>query len=96
MRDNAVDGSIKVVTVTDAGVGLGTANATYTKVPIKGNGSGAECTVVMDAASQVKNVTVSNQGSGYTFGSLDLTAGGVPTGTTRPEFNVIISPPGGH
>ena len=96
VRDNAVDGSIKVVTVTDAGVGLGTANATYTKVPIKGNGSGAECTVVMDAASQVKNVTVSNQGSGYTFGSLDLTAGGVPTGTTRPEFNVIISPPGGH
>tara|TARA_Y100001970_G_scaffold238696_1_gene300099 strand:- start:2223 stop:3776 length:1554 start_codon:yes stop_codon:yes gene_type:complete len=96
VRDNAVDGSIKIVTVTDAGVGLGTANATYTKVPIKGNGSGAECTIVMDAASQVKNVTVSNQGSGYTFGSLDLLAGGVPTGTTRPEFNVIISPPGGH
>ena len=96
VRDNAVDGSIKIITVTDAGVGLGTANATYTKVPIKGNGSGAECTVVMDAASQVKNVTVSSQGSGYTFGSLDLIAGGVPTGTTRPEFNVIISPPGGH
>ena len=96
VRDNAVDGSIKIITVTDAGVGLGTANATYTKVPIKGNGSGAECTVVMDAASQVKNVTVSSQGSGYTFGSLDLIAGGVPTGTTRPEFNGIISPPGGH
>ena len=96
VRDNAVDGSIKIVTVTDAGVGLGTANATYTRVPIKGNGSGAQCTVVMDASSQVKNVTVSNQGSGYTYGSLDLTAGGVPTGTTRPEFNVIISPPGGH
>jgi len=96
VRDNAVDGSIKIVTVTDAGVGLGTANATYTKVPIKGNGSGAECTVVMDASSQVKSVTVSNQGSGYTYGSLDLIAGGVPTGTTRPEFNVIVSPPGGH
>ena len=96
VRDNAVDGSIKIVTVTDAGVGLGTANATYTRVPIKGNGSGAECTVVMDAASQVKNITVSSQGSGYTYGSLDLVAGGVPTGTTRPEFNVIISPPGGH
>ena len=96
VRDNAVDGSIKIVTVTDRGVGLGTANATYTKVPIKGNGSGAECTVVMDASSQVKNVTVSTQGSGYTYGSLDLLAGGVPTGTTRPEFDVIISPPGGH
>ena len=96
VRDNAVDGSIKIVTVTDRGVGLGTANATYTKVPIKGNGSGAECTVVMDASSQVKNITVSTQGSGYTYGSLDLSSGGVPTGTTRPEFDVIISPPGGH
>ena len=44
VRDNAVDGSIKVVTVTNSGVGLGTANQTYTRVPIQGDGSGAECT----------------------------------------------------
>ena len=96
VRDNAVDGSIKIVTVTNKGVGLGTANRTYTSVPIKGDGTGAQCTISIDANSQVSSVVVSNQGSGYTFGSVDLIAGGVPTGTTRPTFDVIMSPQGGH
>ena len=96
VRDNAVDGSIKIVTVTNKGVGLGTASRTYTSVPIKGDGTGAQCTISIDANSQVSSVVVSNQGSGYTFGSVDLVAGGVPTGTTRPAFDVIISPQGGH
>jgi len=96
VRDNAVDGSIKIVTITNRGVGLGTANVTYTRVPIKGDGSGAECTITINNDSKVSSITVSNQGSGYTFGNVDLIAGGVPTGTTRPTFNVIISPKGGH
>tara|TARA_B100000927_G_scaffold283014_1_gene270291 strand:- start:2612 stop:4165 length:1554 start_codon:yes stop_codon:yes gene_type:complete len=96
VRDNSVDGSIKIVTITNRGVGLGTANATYTRVPIKGDGSGAECTVVIDGNQQVGQVIVSTQGSGYTYGNLDLVAGGVPTGTTRPTFDVIIPPQGGH
>jgi len=96
VRDNAVDGSIKIVTITNRGVGLGTANATYTRVPIKGDGSGAECTITINNDSKVSSITVSNQGSGYTFGNVDLIAGGVPTGTTRPTFDVIISPKGGH
>ena len=96
VRDNAVDGSIKIVTVTNKGVGLGTASRTYTSVPIKGDGTGAQCTISIDANSQVSSVVVSNQGSGYTFGSVDLVAGGVPTGTTRPTFDVIMSPQGGH
>jgi len=96
VRDNAVNGSIKTVTISNAGVGIGTADAVYTKVPIKGNGSGAECTVTINSSSQVSDVTVSTQGSGYTYGSVDLVAGGVPTGTTRPVLDVIIPPPGGH
>ena len=96
VRDNAVDGSIKIVTVTNKGVGLGTASRTYTSVPIKGDGSGAQCTISIDANSQVSSVVVSNQGSGYSYGSVDLIAGGVPTGTTRPTFDVIMSPQGGH
>jgi len=96
VRDNAVDGSIKIVTVTDRGVGLGTANSTYTKVPIKGDGTGAECTIVINNDQKVDTVTVSAQGQNYTYGNIDLEAGGVPTGTTRPTFNVIMSPPGGH
>ena len=34
VRDNAVNGSIKIVTISNAGVGIGTADAVYTKVPI--------------------------------------------------------------
>jgi len=96
VRDNAVDGSIKIVTITNRGVGLGTANAIYTNVPIKGNGTGAKCTITMNADSQVDSIVVSSQGSGYSYGNVDLVAGGVPTGTTRPVFNVIIPPQGGH
>ena len=96
IRDNAVDGAIKIVTNTNGGIGLGTANSTYTRVPIKGDGSGAECTITIGADSQVSSVTVSSQGSGYTYGNVDLIAGGVPTGTTRPTFDVIIPPKGGH
>ena len=96
VRDNAVDGGIKIITITNKGVGLGTANSVYTSVPIRGDGTGAECTIVVDANQQVSSVTVSNQGSGYTYGNVDLVAGGVPTGTTRPSFDVIIPPQGGH
>ena len=96
VRNNAVDGSIKIVTITNRGVGLGTANVTYTRVPIKGDGTGAECTITIDNDSKVDSITVSNQGSGYTYGNVDLIAKGVPTGTTRPIFDVIITPTGGH
>jgi len=96
VRNNAVDGSIKIVTITDSGVGLGTANRTYTRVPIKGDGIGAECTVIINNDQKVESVVVSSQGSGYTYGNIDLVAGNVPTGTTIPAFNVIITPKGGH
>ena len=96
IRDNAVDGGIKIVTVTNKGAGIGTANSIYTEVPIKGDGTGAECTIVIDGNQQVSSVVVSNQGSGYTYGNVDLVGGGVPTGTTRPTFDVIIPPQGGH
>jgi hypothetical protein len=96
VRDNAVDGSIKIITIVNRGVGVGTANRTYTRVPILGDGTGAECTIVINNDQKVESITVSNQGSGYTYGNVDLVAGNVPTGTTRPIFEVIISPKGGH
>ena len=96
VRDNAVDGSIKIVTITERGIGVGTANVTYTRVPIKGDGTGAECTIVVNNDQKIDSVTVSSQGSGYTYGNVDIVAGGIPTAATRPLFDVIISPPGGH
>ncbi len=97
VRDNAVDGSIKIVTVTNRGASVGPVGGTeYRNVPIKGDGSGAECTITTTNDQQVDTIVVSKQGSGYTYGSVDLEAGSVPTGTTRPEFDVIIPPQGGH
>ncbi len=97
VRDNAVDGSIKIVTVTNRGEGIGPTGGTqYVNVPIKGDGSGAECTITTTNDQQIDTIVISKQGSAYTYGNVDLVAGGVPTGTTRPTFDVIISPQGGH
>lgn len=97
VRNNATtSGQLKIVTITNRGVGLGTANRTYTRVPIKGDGSGAEATIVINNDSKVESVTISKGGSGYTYGTVDLVSGNVPTGSTSPIFNVIIPPQGGH
>jgi len=96
VRDNAVDGSLKIVTVTNRGTAIGNTATSYTNVPIKGNGSGAQCTVVVNNEYKIDSVTITSQGSGYTYGSVDLEAGGVPTGTEIPTFDVIIPPDGGH
>ena len=97
IRDNAAtSGQLKIITITNRGVGLGTANRTYTRVPIKGDGSGAEATIVINNNSQLESITLSKGGTGYTYGTVDLVSGGVPTGTTSPVFNVIIPPQGGH
>jgi hypothetical protein len=97
IRDNAANsGQLKVVTIRNRGVGIGTANRTYTRVPIKGDGNGAEATIVINNDSKVESINISKGGSGYTFGSVDWETGGVPTGTTLPIFNVIIPPQGGH
>ena len=96
VRDNAVDGGIKVVVIQDRGVGLGTANRTYTRVPIKGDGRGAECTVVVNADQQIGSIDITNQGSGYTFGTVDIVAGGLPRPDSYPQLDVVIPPTGGH
>jgi len=96
IKNNATDGGIKIVVVKNRGTGIGTANQTYTRVPIKGDGFNAECTVVVNNDAQIESVTVSNEGFGYTYGNVDLTAGSVPTPTSPPQLDVIIPPPGGH
>tara|TARA_E500000318_G_scaffold49022_3_gene46101 strand:+ start:19266 stop:20822 length:1557 start_codon:yes stop_codon:yes gene_type:complete len=95
-QNSSISGQLKIVTIKNRGVALTPANTTYTRVPILGDGEGGECTIVINNDSKVESVTISNGGSGYTFGTVDLVAGGVPTGTTTPVFNVIVPPPGGH
>jgi hypothetical protein len=97
IRNNALTGGqVKIITVANRGIGLGTANQTYTKVPIKGDGNGAECTITVNGDSKVGSVVVTKGGSGYTYGTVDLESGNVPSGDNLPIFNVIIPPSGGH
>ena len=88
---------MKIVTITNRGVGYGTA-ATYNNVPIKGDGSGGRCSVVVNAAGKIDSVEVTNGGSNYTFGSVGLSDVGLtnPSGSTDANFNVIIPPQDGH
>jgi hypothetical protein len=90
------NGQLKIVTITNRGVGVGTAGRTYTRVPIKGDGTGAEATIVINNDQKVDSITISNGGSGYTYGTVDLDNGGLTQYTTKPTFNVIIPPKGGH
>jgi len=97
IRENAeTSGQLKTILIKNRGVALGSPNVTYSDVPINGDGSGAKATIVINNDSTVESITISNGGSGYTYGTVDLAAGGVPTGTTSPQFEVIIPPAGGH
>jgi hypothetical protein len=97
VRNNAnSSGQLKIATIRNRGVGIGTANRTYTRVPIYGDGVGAECTIVVNSDSKVGSIIITNGGSGYTYGSIDFVSGNVPTGTTPPVLDVIIPPQKGH
>ena len=98
IRNNASNpnNQLKIITITNRGTGIGTANKIYTNVPIKGDGTGAKATIIVNSDSKVESITVSIGGSGYTYGTVDLVGGNVPTGTVTPNFNVIIPPKGGH
>ena len=97
IRNNAsTSGQLKIITITDRGIDLGAANRTYSNIPIKGDGSGAQATITINNDSRVESVIVSVGGSGYTYGTLDLSENNFPQGTSTPTFDIIIPPKGGH
>ena len=97
VRNNALDsGQIKIVAIKNRGVGYGTA-ATYNNVPINGDGNGATCSVIVNSAGSVDAVEITNGGSDYTFGTVDLDVSGITNGgSTDAELEVIIPPSKGH
>ena len=98
VRNNAsTSGQLKIVTITNRGVGYGTAS-TYNNVPIRGDGSGGRCSVTVNAAGKIDSVEITNGGSGYTFGTVGLSDIGLsnPDGSTDAAFNVIVPPQDGH
>jgi len=92
VRNTAVDGRIEVVVIEDVVNASYQFTGTKNNVPIKGDGSGGFASVTF-VNGKPTAVQVTNGGTGYTFGTLDLDS--VVTGSGA-SFTVIIPPPGGH
>ena len=100
----AVDGSIEVATVKDAGTGLPLSATLYT--PVYGDGSGAIVKLETDGSGGVTSASMEAVGSGYTYGNVILETGKVFTDAAltaaasafggNAAIEAIISPKGGH
>lgn len=99
IKQNAeTSGQIKNIIIRDRGSNLGSPGI-YSNVPIKGDGSGAEATIIIDDNFEVESIVVSNGGSGYTYASVDIGSSDISTteiGFSFPQFEVVIPPNGGH
>lgn len=99
IKNNAsLSGQLKTVVINGRGSAVGPANEIYENVPIKGDGSGALATIVLNADSEVESVTITNGGSGYSYASIDYGAVNIGGNSnyTSPNIDVIIPPRGGH
>ena len=95
--DAAVDGSIESAVIVNAGIGYGSATS-INNIPIIGDGEGAEASIAISSEGKVVDISITNRGSGYSYGTLDIsnvTHTGIGT-TTLANFDIIISPKGGH
>lgn len=96
IRKNALEsGQIKVVVVRNFGENLGDPNI-YTNIPIIGDGSGAKVSIIIGNDATLTSVVVTNGGSNYTYGTVDLSDISFPSGASLPKFDVIIPPKNGH
>ena len=112
------DGGLDIIKITTAGLSLVggsawnvAANRTVVNVPVRGDGTGALCSVIIGGTDgtldgTITTCTVTSEGSGYTHGAVlpddikeqhDIQHSGVLTFSgTAPAFEVIIGPDGGH
>ena len=92
VRNAAVDGKIEQIVVENTSSAAYQFNGTKNNVPIKGDGQDGLASVTF-INGKPDSVQVTNGGTGYSFGTLDLDS--VVTGAGA-SFSVIIPPPGGH
>ena len=83
--------------MTIKSAGTGGTDGTHTGIAIRGDGSNGEVSVTISSGA-ISAVTVTNAGSGYTFGYIRVadinTAGALAL--TGAELDCIIEPTGGH
>jgi hypothetical protein len=97
VRDNTLTSKqLKTAIILDRGEGY-TPN-TYNNIPIKGDGIGAFCSVVVSEDQKIYSINITNGGSGYTYGTVDLEAANITNSASDKdaEFLVVIPPQGGH
>tara|TARA_R100001463_G_scaffold29565_4_gene67182 strand:+ start:10246 stop:11784 length:1539 start_codon:yes stop_codon:yes gene_type:complete len=92
VRNAAVDGKIECVVVEDTTSAAYQFTGVKNNVPIKGDGQDGLASVTF-INGKPDSVQVTNGGTGYSFGTLDLDS--VVTGAGA-SFSVIVPPPGGH
>jgi hypothetical protein len=102
IKNNAIDGKIEILTINDRGSGYNPISKTFPNIPILGDGTGGKATIVIDSFGKISDAYVTDGGSGYTKGIIQLEPGapGIPNELTNSgriaKFNVIIPPKGGH
>ena len=111
------DGGLDIAKVTTVGLSLVggaawdvAADRTVKNVPVRGDGSGGLCSVVIGGTSgandgQITSCTITSGGTGYTHGTIlpadiieqhDIQQATALTFSANPVFEVIIGPDGGH
>lgn len=96
IRNSAVNGQIETILIeTSEPYLIPSTSNVVNDVPIVGDGSGGLASVLFDEEGRPSSVTVTNGGSGYTFGTLNLDYIVQPL-ASKSVFNVIIPPSGGH
>lgn len=98
VRENALpssgSGQLKTILIKSFGDNLGNPG-TYTNIPIRGDGIDGTAAIVIGSDRKVERIFVTNGGSGYTYGIVDL-SNNVFDLSNPPQFEVIIPPKGGH
>ena len=101
-KNNASEGKVEIITITDRGIGYQPISKSFTNIPILGDGEGGKATITVDSFGKVSEVFVTDGGSGYTKGIIKFEPGapGIPADLSNDreiaEFDVIIPPKGGH
>lgn len=92
VQDDAVDGAIFAIEVTNAGEGY--ANANNISVAIDGDGSAALAEATVNTVSNtISTIFLTNYGSGYSNAKLTITDTG---NGVNAQARVLFGPPGGH
>ncbi len=91
VQQDAVDGAIESVKITNAGTGY--TNSSNIIITLTGDGSSANAIARVNSTSQtISSIVMTNRGRNYTYADISISGGGGSNAAAR----VMISPPGGH